>query len=509
MKRIYALLLSVLVIPAIAICQLVTYSDIVKEDSKNMNFEILGNFNGNYLIYKNLARKHKISIYDDDMTLINTVKLDFISEKTFNVDFITYPDHFVLIYQYQKGNYIYCNAAKMDGNANLIGSEIALDTTRISFFADNKIYFLTNSEDKQRILLYRSIRKNETLSITTKLLDASLNRLDSTENVYEFDDRRETYGDFELDNDGTFFFVRETTKNRSDYISKLELIAHTANSSSFITKEIPLEEKKIENVMLKTDNLNKLVFINGFAFKKNSGNVEGLFTILLDKADFSEKKRSYYVFPDSTRSLLTNRSDWRSAFDNFYIKSVVLKKDSGFLITMEDYYAQNRNMNNASRWNRYYYDPYFYSPNYYRFQRNYYNYYWNDNYRRSDRDILYSYSDLLVFNFSKDLKVTWDNVINKKQSDVETDNFLSFANMNKGSEIHYLFVDKNRQVINDFALQPSGEIKRYATIKSGERGYTFMPRLLKQVSARQVIVPCIFRNYLGFAKIDFSNVQQQ
>ena len=171
---------------------------------------------------------------------------------------------------------------------------------------------------------------------------------------------------------------------------------------------------------------------------------------------------------------------------------------------MEDYYSQNRGLNN-SRWNRYYYDPYYYSnPNYYRFQRNYSYYNWSDPYR-SERDIVYNYNDLLVFNFSKDLNVQWNNIINKKQSDVETDNFLSFATMNMGSEIHYFFVDKSKQVINDFALQPDGEIKRYATIKSGELGYTFMPRLLKQVSSRQVIVPCIFRNFIGFAKIDFSN----
>lgn len=504
MKRIFFLFVLFFIAHNTVLSQRVTYSGILREDSRNMNFEILGSFNGNYLVYKNTQRKHRLAIYDKEMNLTNTVKLDFISEKTFNVDFITYPDYFILFYQYQKGSNIYCNAAKMDGAGNMIGPEMALDTTRISFFADNKIYYLTNSEDKQKILLYKMLRKNETLALTTSLFNSSLQKIDSTSNVFTFDDRRENYGDLELDNEGTFFYTKETNKNRSDFITSLEIISHKMNSTAFMLKEVPLEDKRIVDVSFKIDNLNKLIFINSFTYKKNNANVDGLFTAVLNKNDLTERQRAYNIFPDSLRTRLTNSTDWRTAYDNFYIKNIVLKKDSGILVTMEDYYSQNRGLNN--RWNRNFYDPFYYSsPNYYRFQRSYSSYYWNDPFRNTDRDIVYNYNDLLVLNFSKDLKVEWSNVINKKQSDVESDNFLSFATLNMGSEIHYFFVDKNKQVINDFAIQPNGEVKRYATIKSGELGYTFMPRLLKQVSSRQVIVPCIFRNFVGFAKIDFSN----
>ncbi len=504
MKRIF-LFATFLMLSAASFAQRVTYSDIVREDNRNMNFEILGNFGGKYLVYKNINRKHRLAIYSNDMVLENTIKLDFISEKTFNVDFITYPDYFLVFFQYQKGNYIYCNAAKMDGSGNMIGDEMYLDTAKISFLADNKIYYLNNSEDKQKILLYKMMRKNDKLTLSTSLFNSELRKTDSTVNIFDYDDRRETYGDLEIDNEGTFFYTRQSNKNRSDYISKLEIAYHKPNSDGFFTKDIPLDEKKIMDVNFKIDNQNKLIFINSFVYKKNIANVEGLLTAVFNKDDLQEKQRAYNIFDDSLRSRLTNTLDWRAAYNNFYIKSIVLKKDSGLLITMEDFYSQNRGFNN--RWNRSYYDPYYYSsPYYYRFQRNsYYNsYYWNDPFRNTERDMVYNYNDVMIFNFSKDLTMKWSNIINKKQSDVETDNFLSFATINMGSEIHYLFVDKNKQVINDFALQPDGEIKRYATIKSGEKGYTFMPRLLKQVSSRQVIVPCLFRNFVGFAKIDFN-----
>ena len=101
MKRI--IFLSALVYFSIntpAFSQHITYSDINKEDSKRINFEILGNFGSNYIVYKNRSRKHLLTVYDKDMHITDNVKLDFISDKTFNVDFISYPDYFFIVYQY-------------------------------------------------------------------------------------------------------------------------------------------------------------------------------------------------------------------------------------------------------------------------------------------------------------------------------------------------------------------------------------------------------------------------
>ena len=85
-----------------ATAQEITYSAPIKADDRNMNFEILGNFSGNLLIYKNIYKTHEIAVYDNNMTLQQNVKLDFISDRTSNIDFITYPDHFIMIWQYEK-----------------------------------------------------------------------------------------------------------------------------------------------------------------------------------------------------------------------------------------------------------------------------------------------------------------------------------------------------------------------------------------------------------------------
>jgi hypothetical protein len=77
--------------------------------------------------------------------------------------------------------------------------------------------------------------------------------------------------------------------------------------------------------------------------------------------------------------------------------------------------------------------------------------------------------------------------------------------MNSGGEIHFLFNDDNNrnQIIANHSISPSGLVTRNPTLKSQEKGYQFMPKLAKQVGANQLIIPCTYRGYICFAKVDF------
>jgi len=108
-------------------------------------------------------------------------------------------------------------------------------------------------------------------------------------------------------------------------------------------------------------------------------------------------------------------------------------------------------------------------------------------------------------NFDKNAKLIWSNIVHKSQYDDETDNYLSFQVMNAGGELHFLFneLERRNQLLSDQSITPDGQLKRNPTLKSLDRGYAFMPRFAKQVSAKQIIVPCTYRNYICFAKLDY------
>jgi hypothetical protein len=181
-----------------------------------------------------------------------------------------------------------------------------------------------------------------------------------------------------------------------------------------------------------------------------------------------------------------------------------VKKNGGFFIAAEDFYSETRSFNNA--WNRNYYnnfqnttmnDFYLYNPYYYGYRP------WSS--FNGDQSTRYYYDDIVILSIDSSLKLVWNNIIHKKQYDVDNDNFLSYSVINAGGEVHFLFIEKDRQkhILSNQGILPGGEINRYPTLRSIENGIEFMPRLGKQVGARVMIMPFIQRGKIGFARIDF------
>ena len=112
----------------------------------------------------------------------------------------------------------------------------------------------------------------------------------------------------------------------------------------------------------------------------------------------------------------------------------------------------------------------------------------------------------MIFSFDKDGKLEWNNVISKEQFNDESDNLVSYQLMNTGGQLHFIFNVQEKRVLllNDFSVSGDGNINRNPTLKNLDKGYEFMARYGKQVSAKQMLIPCFNRNYICFAKIDFN-----
>ncbi len=503
MNRIsYFLFLLFILVPAAIMAQTIHYSDFDREDDRDINFEIIGKMNNKILVYKNVRWKHKISVYDNTMKNLETIKIDFIPEKTFNFDFVIYPDFFYMIYQYQKKNILYCMAVKMDDNGKKIGEPVEIDTSRISTLADNKIYTAISSEDRQKIMLFKIQARYQKMSMVTLLFDNQLRLIKKSRELKEYNDRKENYDNFSVANDGSFVFTYDKQTNNRENSNELSLVIKAPLADEFVYHKIELDKKYIDELNLKIDNLNNRYILNTFFYNKYRGNIEGLFTYIWDNGRVGKYAAEFAELYDTLRYEAKKDGQLRFAFNNFLIRQVVVKRDGGFILTAEDFSSQTRGYNDTyNRWdylnnpnslysNSYYYNPYY---GYYRPRNSYFN-----------QSVRYYAENIVVFSISKEGKNEWSKVIQKDQFDDDDDNFLSFSTMNSGGEIHYLFNgDKKNQIISDQSLLPDGTIKRNPTLKSREKGYAFMPRLSKQVGASQIIVPCTYRGFICFAKIDF------
>ena len=503
MKKILLLLMSGLCSFSV-FSQQITYSQPESNDIRSLNFEIIGKVSHNFLVYKNLRNSNAISVYDNSMKLIDSVDLRFMPDKTLNVDFVAYPDFAWLIYQYQKRNTLHCMAVKINGEGKLLTDPVELDTTSISFFADNKIYSTIYSEDKSRIMIYKIQKKNDRFNFTTLLFNDNFQLLHKSRIETPFEEKKDVFSDFFVDNLGNFVFTKGNRSSSRDFIQELDLVIKQPEADSFSLNSLDLSKKYLDEIKLKVDNVNKHYIINSLYYEKKRGNVEGLFTAVWDQENTTMISQNFAHLGDSIRVMAKSEGANRAALNDFFVRDVILKKDGGFILTAEDYYTQSR----SSPWNRYDYlygYPSF-SPYYYNYYSPYsYGYYGRQGFYNNNSQSRYYYNNILILNLDNTGKLEWSNVVRKSQYDDQNDNLLSYAIMLSGGQLHFLFneLERRNQLINDQSVSASGEVTRNPPLKSLDRGYQFMPRYAKQVSATQIIVPCNYRNYICFAKIEY------
>jgi hypothetical protein len=497
------LLTIVFILPFILNAQHIVYSEPQRDDVRRTEFEIIGKINGNFLIYTNNRADNNITIFDNDMKIMQRVTLDFLPDKIISTYFVPYQDFCYMIYEYQKKNIVHCAAVKIDGQARKIGEQMELDTTQIGFAASNKIYTVVFSEDKQRIMLFKINSKNQkNFLFTTFLYNSQLELIDRHRLNMPMEERSETFTDFLLDNEGTLVFGKFLRNNGNDYVSRVSIATKSPMADDFSIKDLGTGDRLLDEIKLKIDNNNKIYILTGFYYKQKRGNIEGLYTVLWDKATDSKIKESTAVFSDELRNVAkSSDASVKTAFNDFFINQIIIKRDGGFVLVSESQYTTSRG-GYFNRWdNMYGYNPYISPMDYYS-----YPYYspWN-RYGYPNNAVRYHAENIMILSFDKNAGFEWSNVIPKSQFDDESENLISNHIMNTGGEIHFLYnqYDHRNILLADQSISPDGKITRYPTLKNLDRGYDFMPRYGKQVSGKQMIIPCLYKNYLCFAKIDF------
>lgn len=501
MNRVICILFLAITISTGATAQNIKFSDYEREDTRDINFDIIGKMKNKILVYKNIRWKHKINIYDNDMNTLESVKLDFVPDKTFNIDFVAYADYFFMIYQYQKGNILHCMVVKMDDNAKKLSEPVEVDTTRIPVMTDNKIYTTISSEDKQKIIIFKIQTRYQKFNMATMLFDNQMQLIKRSRFLAGYNDRKESYDNFLLANDGNFIFTYAKQLGNRDNSNTLSLMTKAPLNDNFTEEKIELEEKYTDQINLKIDNRNNRYILNTFYYRKNRGSIEGLFTYIYDKREEKMAASVFMQLYDSIRAEAKTSGMLRFAFDNFFIRQVIVKGDGGFILTAEDYSSDTRGNNRFNRYD-YLYNPYSLYPGGYYY--NPYSGYYRPLSSYGNQSTRYYSENILVLSLSKDGTAQWDKILHKSQFDDDDENFLSFFAMASGNEIHFLFNDdKRNQIVSDQGLTPDGILTRHPTLKSQQKGYEFMPSLSKQIGARQVIIPCSYRSFICFAKVDF------
>lgn len=495
------------------IAQKIDYSLVDREDFKEMNFEIIGKMGNNINIYKNYRNKHDISVYDNDMQIKNRIKLDFMPEKVYTVDFVSYGDFAYMIYQHQRRNIVTYSMVKINQDGKLMTDPVDLDTSHIGGNSDNKVYSLITSDDKKKIVIFKIKRVNDkNFQITSLLYNNQMELLKKASFNLANQDREGMFTEFLVDNDGDFVFGRTSRAGNRDYINKVDLIYKEAYSDTVIRFPFTPSDITLDEVKLKIDNYNKKLILTSLFYQQRKGNIEGLYAVVWDKKTKKINAETKFEFNDSIRlDAKGENGTAKTAFNDYFIRHIIPVQDGGFAIAAELYNSSSRN----STWNRWDYLYGGYSPFLSPYDL-YYNYPvtrmygggWYDPFNRfgpQNNQVRYVAENIMVFFFNGDGQLRWSNSIRKSQYDDNTDAFISYQLFNTGNEVRFLYNQREKRelMLNSATMDAEGKVKRQPTLKNLDREYDFMPKFGKQIGLRQIILPCVYKNYICFAKLEF------
>jgi hypothetical protein len=501
-------ILSVLFIAGSLDAQSIFYSEPDKNETKQANFDIIGRFGEKVLVFKNLKSASYISVYDPQMKLVENVALEFMPPRVLEYDILAFNEHSFIFYQYQQRNIAYLMGVKIGPDGKPLSTPVELDTTHINYNANRRVYSVIASEDKKKFMAFKiNSRDEQNFIFETSLYAPDLSAIHSSKLNLVMNDEFDFLTDFYLDNDGTLVFGRGRRRGAEENITQFYLVTKAEKADTFGIKELKYEGISLDEVKLRIDNNHQRYLFTAFYYKgRRNTNIEGVANAMYDRAQNEWTVRNVIPLSDELRADAVSDNSLKTAFNDYFISQILIRRDGGFIMNAEAVYTTSRGSQNFNRWDMFG-NPYgmggawggwgsggmggFGSP-----------YYGSGAWGSSTR---YHADNIMVLVFDKEGTLSMSNVIRKNQFDDQSDAMVSYQIINTGSALHYLYNSYDKRVVSLSyqTIDTEGKVTRNPNMRTLDPKYQFMPRYSRQVASRTIILPCIVRNSLCFARIDF------
>lgn len=464
--------------------QEVLYSNYEKFDLRNGDFSVLGKIGNRIYTYRSSADGFFLDAFNDSMEKLATVVLDFFPKKIYETKFVTYADKIIVLYQEVATGKVIQNAALLDERGRLLKGPLQLNSAKTGIWGPNRDYFsLAVSDDKKQMLSYGIEEKGDELNFTGIWLDDALNVTGRNNTSFRADNDL-SHGEGFVDNNGVFYLPAYTPVGTRNYADQVWLLSTEKSSRRFQAKEFPLRDMYSTSLYMKLDNVNNRIYTGGFYSDKKNGNYEGVVYAYYDLKDSSWQNRKNIPFDEQLRNA-TGERNLKRAFNDYQVKQMIVKKDGGFVLVSEDVYITTRT--SSPGWGGFYYS-YYYSP------------FMNQTIRE------YNYNDIFALSYDGNGNRDWHAFIRKSQYSQEDGGiFSSYGLINTGGALGFLFNDFNTRNsrIQLATLNAAGQVDMRSLAAGTSNDPDWLPRSGKQVGLKELVVPCLRRKQICFAKIVF------
>jgi hypothetical protein len=441
------------------------------------DFSVVGKMNQKIVTYRRRNNLPELIIYNAQMIKEMAIPASFIPENHIQLYFTCDGQSVLVFYQLRENKQDQLFVASLDPNTYkwdtpmMIHSHSTIGRERITY---QKI----SSEKRNYHLLYISYR-DEGYQVVKAVVVAH-HTLQYTTFEYKLSAKELTISDLgAISNQGHAMLLAHDYPSNRGTFDMVQCI--------YLTKDAQIKEEKVDiekhivsEIKLKVDESTNTLYIAGIFAEGRYNQPKGLFFIQTGIEPGKEK--SSHFLPMAIQG--TNQDN---SIREIKIRHLYVKKDGGIELVAEKYSQNIRNIQSVS--------PMVTMGMFSTLP---------DNSRQVQE---FYYDEIFVFNIRRDGSLDWSQIILKEQmSNDDNGIFSSFGVMQHRLGRAYIFNElqtKSDRLMAGF-LSYKGEftMKELQTNESID-DWSLMPRSALQISASEIIMPCLSKNHLSFLKIAF------
>lgn len=440
------------------------------------DFSVIGAYQQLTAVYRKHNDMPEIIFYTKDFKKEKTVALDFLPERATDIRLLSSANGILLVYLVKKDKRKNLMLAKLNADFTFTEPQL-IDSNPVANFQDDIAYTMEVSEDKSKFLFYtqyivesnwvlKSIVINEALQIqyqVNQLLD----------NIDFF------ISDKACINNNAEIFILATDRNKIRAgVEELKILA-CSNQKEFSINNITLNKHTLSDLQMIADNTNHLVIACGYYADARYSAPHGIF---VTQFDITQQTPTMSHFIPLAMQVTSSKTDLR----DMKIRQISLRKDGGIEFCAEKTYQTTRTISSINP---------LMSSSMVPMAEN----------SRTVQE--FNYDEVVIFNVKPEGAMAWSQTFLKAQMTSDDEGkFSSFAMLQHPLGKVYLFNDFSSKVTRLMAcyISAKGELNMKEIQTSDEvDDWNIMNRLGIQVSAGEIVIPCITKNYLCFLKISF------
>ncbi|MBL0310112.1 MAG: hypothetical protein IPP77_10660 [Bacteroidetes bacterium] len=461
--------------------QVVEISNPYRLPAKASRFRVIGK-NNDGVVVRLYGTEDIMDVFDDKLKLISGKTIDFRNQSGLLQHIMLNRSGAVIFYLLQEKKYSVLMAQPVSASYAEIGKPLVIDTIvdRKDLVASN-LRFRASPDQSNLLIYYPYFNGNKVESIQFLCLDQSLKPLYHRTVPINRDEQELEDSKSLVDNDGNALYMLRPPdqEGHSNYDAY-----RLSNQGDLTTYRLVIERTVFGESSFELDSKNGNLVVCGFFGEitpSGESAATGIFYSSFDPANGIPLASQYISFPNDFMVKLTGRQPGDiSRLYTFNIRKALLRNDGGAMVLAESFIKDTREIPVSSG----------FQPGF-------------NSYRTSES---FQFNDVIAFSIAPDGTMEWNSVMRKTQKS-EDDNgaYSSFLIMNEKDKLRLIYVDDlmGGGTLTQYILNSDGTSEKKTLLSQNDNDVLLLPKLGKQITPNQVVIPSYKSNSLRLLKIAF------